>query len=82
VLHTHSRALDYHPHVHIVAPAGAIDSIHREWRTKEGKFLFPHTALAKVFRAKWLAAMKALGRTLEATANGSSRSPGVPPDSP
>jgi len=66
VLHTHSRALDYHPHVHIVVPAGAIDTTHQEWRTKEGKFLFPHRALAQVFRAKWLAAMKALGWTLKA----------------
>jgi hypothetical protein len=41
VLHTHSRALDFHPHVHIVVPAGAIDPVHNRWRTKQGKFLFP-----------------------------------------
>ena len=57
VLHTHSRALEYHPHVHLVIPAGAIDAKRREWRTKPGRFLFSHKALAKVFRAKWLAAM-------------------------
>lgn len=66
VLHTHSRALDFHPHVHIVLPAGAIDRANREWRTKDGPFLFPHTALAKVFRAKWFAAMKAQGWTVKA----------------
>jgi hypothetical protein len=66
VLHTHSRTLDYHPHVHIVVPAGAIDSTHQEGCTKEGKFLFPQMALAKVFRAKWLAVMTALGWTLKA----------------
>jgi hypothetical protein len=59
VLHTHSRALDFHPHVHIVVPAGAIDPVHNRWRTKQGKFLFPEKALAKVFRAKWFQAMKA-----------------------
>jgi Putative transposase/TrwC relaxase len=61
VLHTHSRALDYHPHVHVVIPAGAVDPIQREWRTKPGRFLFSHQALAKVFRAKWFAAMAERG---------------------
>ena len=58
VLHTHSRRLDYHPHVHLVIPAAAIDAIKRLWRTKKGKglsaYLFDHKALAKVFRAKML----------------------------
>ena len=66
VLHTHSRALDFHPHVHVVLPAGAIDSATRHWNRKTGKFLFPHKALAKVFRAKWFAAMKELGWTVQA----------------
>ena len=34
-LHTHSRRLDYHPHVHLVMPAAAIDAIKRQWRTKK-----------------------------------------------
>lgn len=58
VLHTHSRRLDYHPHVHIVMPAAAIDPKKRLWRSKHSKgrkpFLFNHKALAKVFRAKML----------------------------
>jgi len=59
VLHTHSRCLDFHPHVHVVMPAGAIDRKKRIWRTKKNKkpFLFDHHALAKVFRAKMLAAI-------------------------
>ena len=66
VLHTHSRRLDYHPHVHCVIPAAAIDTDKRLWRTKCGKkgryknqtgYLFNHKALAKVFRAKWLEAI-------------------------
>ena len=67
VLHTHSRALEHHPHVHIVVPAGALDTRHRRWRTKPGKFLFPEKALAKVFRAKWFEAMKARGWKTQAT---------------
>ncbi|EGW23557.1 IS91 family transposase [Methylobacter tundripaludum] len=61
VLHTHSRRLDYHPHVHVVMPAAAIDADERLWRTKTGKanksYLFNHKALAKVFRAKLLMAI-------------------------
>ena len=61
VLHTHTRRLDYHPHVHLVMPGAAIDAVKRLWRTKGGKnkkpYLFNHTALAKVFRAKLLEAI-------------------------
>jgi hypothetical protein len=69
VLHTNTRQLDYHPHVHLVMPAAALDSQRRQWRTKrrgkgKGGYLFNHTALAKVFRAKMLAAIEAAGLTL------------------
>jgi len=66
VLHTHSRRLDFHPHVHVVIPAGAIDKEQRLWRTKKGKkpFLFKHTALAKVFRARMLEAITQEGLAL------------------
>jgi hypothetical protein len=37
VLHTHSRRLDFHPHVHLVVPAAAIDAKKRLWRTKKSK---------------------------------------------
>lgn len=66
VLHTHSRRLDFHPHVHLVVPAAALDPDKKRGRTKSGKrgYLFNHKALAKVFRAKLLAAIAAEGLTL------------------
>ncbi len=72
VLHTHSRRLDYHPHVHLAMPAAALDIEQRLWRTKRsskrcGKgngYLFNEGALAKVFRAKVLAALGREGITL------------------
>ena len=68
VLHTHSRRLDYHPHVHLVMPAGAIDQEKRLWRTKKNKgkkhYLFNHKALAKVFRGKMLDAINKEGLPL------------------
>jgi len=54
VLHTHSRRLDFHPHVHVLIPGGAINKRHKQWRTKKGGYLFNHKAVAKVFRARLL----------------------------
>jgi len=58
VLHTHSRRLDFHPHVHLVMPAAALQADKKLWRTKKGNdkgpYLFHYKALAKVFRAKML----------------------------
>lgn len=59
VLHTHTRRLDYHPHVHIVVPGGGIDARRRQWKKVKGKFLFNEFALAKVFRARILSALNA-----------------------
>ena len=76
VLHTHSRRLDYHPHVHLVMPAAALDEGRKLWRTKCAKasnglrqdkpYLFNHKALAKVFRGKLLAAVRQAGLPLPA----------------
>ena len=69
VLHTHSRRLDFHPHVHLTMPAAALDADKRLWRTlrkssKGGDYLFNHKALAKVFKAKFLTALAELGLPL------------------
>ena len=69
VLHTNTRKLDYHPHVHLVMPAAALNMEQKQWRTKrQGKtnkvYLFNEKALAKVFRAKMLAAISAAGLIL------------------
>ncbi len=56
ILHTHSRALDYHPHIHVVMPAAGINIKTRLWRVKSSSYLFSEKALAKVFRAKLLEA--------------------------
>jgi len=66
VLHTHSRRLDYHPHVHVVVPGGGIDTRRRQWKKTKGKYLFNEFALAKVFRARLLAALNAAGLALPA----------------
>jgi len=54
VLHTHSRRLDFHPHIHVIIPGGGVDQSRRQWKKKKGKYLFNQKALAKVFRARFL----------------------------
>jgi hypothetical protein len=67
VLHTHNRRLEYHPHVHMIVPAGVVDEKRGYWRQKAENNLFPALNLAKVFRAKILARIKALGLTVKET---------------
>ena len=64
ILHTHTRRLDYHPHVHVVVPGGGIDTPRRQWKKKKGKYLFNEFALANVFRARFLAALTEAGLSI------------------
>jgi hypothetical protein len=57
MLHTHNRKLDYHPHIHVIMPGGGINQKRKQWKKLKGKYLFNEFALAKVFRARFLAAL-------------------------
>lgn len=61
VLHTHARNLDYHPHVHLIVPAGCLNKRRNLWREKTGNYLFKADNLAKVFRAKFIHALTQAG---------------------
>ena len=61
VLHTQSRRLDYHPHIHVIVPGGGVDKRRRQWKKVKGKYLFNEFNLAKVFRAKFLEVVKKEG---------------------
>ena len=67
VLHTHSRRLNYHPHVHVMVPGGGVHTARREWRKLKGRYLFNGNALARVFRARMLTTLKKQGMTLPVT---------------
>ena len=67
VLHTHNHLLGYHPHMHLIVPAGAVNQQDKEWRTKDETCLFPQQNLARVIRAKWLDGMRRLGLEVRAT---------------
>jgi len=57
ILHTQTRSLDYHPHIHVVMPGASINMKTSLWKVKSSGYLFSHKALAKVFRAKLLQAL-------------------------
>jgi len=64
VLQTHSRRLDYHPHVHIVVPGGCLNRQRRQWKKMKGTYLFNAFALAKVFRARLLESLTSSGLSI------------------
>jgi hypothetical protein len=58
VLHTWTRTLEYHPHVHCLVPAGHLDA-EGQWHGVSRSWFAPHRVLASVFRAKLVARMRA-----------------------
>ena len=58
VLHTWGSMLQYHPHIHLVIPGGAVSEKGDQWISSR-QDLFVHTKpLAHIFRAKFRDAMK------------------------
>ena len=59
VLHTWGQNLSLHPHLHCIVPGGGID-MHGKWhkQLRSDKYLFSVKALSKVFRAKYVAALR------------------------
>src|SRR5688572_899563 len=51
VLHTWGQSLSYHPHVHVLVPAGGIDADGAQWICSSKGFFVPVKALSKIFRA-------------------------------
>jgi hypothetical protein len=62
VLHTWTRKLEFHPHVHAIVTAGGLGAEGDSWRPASKRFLFSVEAMGKVFRGK---VMTALGRAYD-----------------
>jgi hypothetical protein len=58
VLHTWTRKLEWHPHVHALVTGGGLSLDGTQWNAAHRTFLFPVQAMSKVFRAKMLAALR------------------------
>jgi hypothetical protein len=54
-LHTWSRDMNYHPHVHFLIPAGVISKDRLQWLPiKRKRFLVPKDMLSNIFRARFI----------------------------
>jgi len=73
VLHTWGQTLQFHPHVHCVAPAGGLSPDRSRWIGSSPRFFLPVRVLSRVFRGKFLAGLRA------AKAAGRLGLPGRPP---
>jgi hypothetical protein len=58
VLHTWNQKLGLHPHVHCVVPAGGISLDHTRWVQSRSRFFLPIQVLRRVFRGKFVAALR------------------------
>jgi hypothetical protein len=72
VLHTWTRELLFHPHLHAVVSAGGLSPDGARWVPIKGNYLFPVKVLARLFRGKLRAAL------IEGLASGAIT---LPPDS-
>ena len=50
VLHTWGQALNYHPHIHMIVPAGGLSEDDMEWVRCGNKFFLPVKVLSALFR--------------------------------
>jgi hypothetical protein len=60
VLHTWTRDLRFHPHVHCIVTGGGLDDDGARWVPAQSRFLFPVVAMSKVFRGKLLEGLSEL----------------------
>ena len=62
ILHTWTRAMLYHPHVHLLVSAGGLSRDGQQWvAARHPAFLVPGFALSKIFRGKFRAGLRKLG---------------------
>lgn len=59
ILHTWGQTLVRHPHMHCVVPAGGLSPDHTRWiRPKYAGFFLPVKVLSRVFRGKFVEALR------------------------
>jgi len=60
VLHTWSSTMTYHPHVHMLVPAGGLSEDTMEWIKAKDGFLVPVKVLSKIYRARFCDKLKTI----------------------
>ena len=59
VLHTWTRELGFHPHLHCIVTGGGLTKAGTHWKSTQQDYLFPVKVLSALFRAKLLAKLDA-----------------------
>ena len=62
VLHTWTRDLRFHPHVHAIVTAGGLALDGSRWLPSSSKYLFPVKVMGELLRGKMLAALRSMQR--------------------
>jgi hypothetical protein len=70
VLHTWSRTLVFHPHVHCIVSGGGLSPDGKRWVASNVGYLFPVKVLAKLFRGKLLDGLRRLYEKRELALHG------------
>jgi hypothetical protein len=60
VLHTWTRSLEYHPHLHCIVAGGGLSFASDRWVPARRKYLFPVKVLSRLFRGKFLTRLREL----------------------
>lgn len=58
VLHTWTRGLQFHPHVHAIVTGGGLSKDGTQWHSVRRAFLFPVKLMGRVFRGKMIDELK------------------------
>jgi Putative transposase/Transposase zinc-binding domain len=71
ILHTWGQNLLFHPHLHCVVTGGGLNADGRRWIPARAGYLLPVKVLARLFRGKFLAGVKAAYQAGQLTLGGS-----------
>ncbi len=75
ILHTWGQNLQFHPHLHCVVTGGGLDPHDRRWISAKRGFFLPVKALGRLFRGKFLHALREAHR--QDQLRGSIQAPGA-----
>ncbi|MCK5845133.1 MAG: transposase, partial [Victivallales bacterium] len=67
ILHTWTRQLEYHPHIHFIVPGGGIDRDGTEWKSSRADLFVHAKPLSKIYRAKFIESLKEAGLEVPAS---------------
>ena len=68
ILHTWGQNLMFHPHVHIIVPGCGLTKTGK-WKQSGKKFFIPVKVMARLFRGKFMSALKEMRRELQGMEN-------------